>query len=344
MTPALKLTVYVGERARVAGGGSAADALAEVAARHRLRASVLLRGAEGFGARHGLRTDRQLTLSEDLPLVWVGVDEQARAEAALEDVAALPGAGLVTLERARLADGGSPPAGDEAKLTVYLGRHRRAAGRPAHEAVLDALRGAGVVGATALLGVDGTAHGVRRRATLLGRNADVPLMVVAVGAGPAVAAGLDRIGPLLGDEPLATLERVRLCKRDGAVLAEPPAVPATDPSGLHVWQKLMVHGGDQACHAALVRALRREGAAGATTLRGVRGYHGEVGPHGDTLWQLRRRAPLVSVVVDAPERMRRWFALADELTPATGLVTCELVPARRAGGDGSGGLRLAHLG
>ena len=33
-----------------------------------------MRGVEGFGAKHHLRTDRLLTLSEDLPLVSVAVD------------------------------------------------------------------------------------------------------------------------------------------------------------------------------------------------------------------------------------------------------------------------------
>ena len=47
----LKLTVHVGERDRVAGG-SVADAVMATFARHRLRTSVLLRGADGFGAAH----------------------------------------------------------------------------------------------------------------------------------------------------------------------------------------------------------------------------------------------------------------------------------------------------
>jgi hypothetical protein len=34
------------------------------------------------------------------------------------------------------------------------------------------------------------------------------------------------------------------------------------------------------------------------------------------------------VVVDTPERTRRWFEIVDEVTRYTGLVTSELVPAR----------------
>jgi PII-like signaling protein len=92
-----------------------------------------------------------------------------------------------------------------------------------------------------------------------------------------------------------------------------------------------------------VRSLREAGAAGATAVRGVWGFHGDHAPHGDTLWQLRRRVPVFVTVIDTPERSRRWFALIDRLTEADGLVLTERVPAMRAHGPGGvrGGLRLA---
>lgn len=352
----LKLTAYFGERDR-SGGAYLGDVLAETYARHELAASVLLRGMEGFGAKHLLRTDRLLTLSEDLPLASVAVDTRPRIEAALAAVAELDFHGLVTLERAALLTGGLegvelPETLHEAtKLTVYLGRHERAGRRLAYEAIVDVLHDHGVAGATVLLGVDGTAHGVRRRAGFFARNAAVPLMVVAVGDGTAIAAALPRIGVLL-ERPVATLERVRVCKRDGVRLAEPRQLPERDPSGLGVWQKLTVYAGEQSrhggapLHAELVRSLREAGAAGATTLRGVWGYHGAHRPHGDTLWQLRRRVPTVTVIVDTPERTRGWFDLVDELTAETGLVTSEMVPALRIAGPGfrRGGFVPADLG
>ena len=64
-----------------------------------------MRGAGGFGAKQHLRTDRLLTLSEDLPLVSVAVDTRARIEAALHELEALRFDGLVTLERARMLTG-----------------------------------------------------------------------------------------------------------------------------------------------------------------------------------------------------------------------------------------------
>lgn len=234
------------------------------------------------------------------------------------------------------------------KLTVYVGRHERVGRAPAHEALVALLHARGVAGATVLLGVDGTVGGERRRARFFERNAGVPLMVVAIGEGARIAAVLPELGALLV-RPLVTLERVRVCKRDGERLAEPRHVPASDPSGLGLWQKLTVHAGEQSRHhghplsGQLVRALRRSGAAGATSLRGIWGYHGDHPPHGDTLWQLRRRVPVVTVVVDTPPRIRELYAIVDELTDETGLVTSEIVPARRVGDPqhARGGLRPA---
>jgi PII-like signaling protein len=349
----LKLTTYFGEHDRT-GGRFLADALLDCYARHGVQTSVLLRGIEGFGLAERLATQRLLTLSEDLPMVSVAVDARERIERLLPEVVGFGGHGLVTLERARLLVGRvrgvrfPESLAEETKLTVYLGRRERAGGGLAFVAVVDLLRRHGVAGATVLLGVDGTAVGFRRRARFFGRNAGVPLMVISVGSGEAITSALRELGMLL-ERPLVTLERVRVCKRDGRWLAEPGRLPDADPSGLGVWQKLMVYAGEEAEHAGhslylqLIRRLRAAGASGATALRGIWGYHGDHPPHGDRLLALRRRVPVLVVIVDTPSRIRRWFEVIDELTDETGLVTSEVVPAFRATGPGAeeGGLGLA---
>ncbi len=215
----LKLTCYFGERDRAASG-YLADALTEIYARHELQASIVTRGVEGFGIKHHLRTDRLLTLSEDLPIVSIAVDTRKRIEAALEDVNRLRFDGLVTLERARMLTGRTDPLelrpalGAETKLTIYLGRQDRTDGRPADQAIVALLHQRQIAGASVLLGVDGTAHGVRERAKFFARNAQVPIMVIAVGDGHRIAALLPELGQML-PAPVFTLERVRLCERDG---------------------------------------------------------------------------------------------------------------------------------
>lgn len=339
----LKLTSYFGERQRTADG-FAADALLGLYGRHEVATSILLRGAEGFGARRHPRTDRSLTLSEDLPLIAIAVDSRPRMEALVEPAARLTGTGLVTLERARLLSGDieavrlSEEVHEATKLTIYLGRTERVYRVPAFVAVCDLLHRRGVAGATALLGVDGTAHGHRERAAFFSRNAATPMMVIAVGSGERISRVLPELGGLLR-RPLLTLERVRICKRDGDLLCPPSVLPAADETGMPLWHKLMVytseaalHGG-QPIHRAIVRRLRAAGISGATTQRGIWGFHGDHAPHGDRLLQLGRHVPAVSVVIDSPERIATAFAVVDELTKEQGLVTSEAVPAMRPAGS-----------
>jgi PII-like signaling protein len=153
----LKLTIYFGERDRV-GRRFLADDLLDCYEAHGLAASVLLRGIEGFGAKHRLKTQRLLTLSEDLPLVSVAVDTRQRIDQVLPEVTNLMGDGLITLERATLVAAELDELvlperlAEATKLTVYLGRNERTNGQPSFLAVVDLLHRHGVAGATVLLG------------------------------------------------------------------------------------------------------------------------------------------------------------------------------------------------
>jgi PII-like signaling protein len=355
----LKLTTYFGERDRVAAptgrGRLLADGLADLYGENRVRTSILLRGSEGFGALNHLHTDRLLSLSEDLPVLSVAVDRRATIEAMLEPLLAMRQRGLITLERARLLTGeigavSLPESLHEAtKLTVYVGRQERAGGTVAYAAVCDLLHREGIAGASVLLGVDGTRRGRRIRARFVGRNATVPMMIIAVGEGTRIARALPKLGALL-DDPLLTIERVRVCKRDGVLLARPHELPSTDAHGLAMWQKLMVYTSQAATHDGrplsleIIRRLRAGDAAGATSLRGIWGFHGDHPPHGDRFLQLRRHVPVVTIAIDTPERTAAAFEVIDELTAEQGLVTSEMVPALGAVSAGRtlGGFRLAR--
>jgi PII-like signaling protein len=351
--PGIKLTTYFSERRR-SGNRFLADELFDTYERHGMRTSVLLRGGAGFGPHHHLQSDRLLTLSESLPAVSIAVDTRARIERMLPDVIGAVGHGLVSLERARLATGADigtvdlPADGAGVKLTVYGGRAARIDGQPGYAAAVDLLRESGATGASVLLAVDGTLHGDRRRARFFARNARVPLMLLAVGEQQSIARALPGLRELI-DEPVATLERVQICKAGGTLFAEPEAVPGRDPSGLQIWQKLIVHCEEQSkhrghpLHLALLRGLGRAGAAGATTLRGVRGFYGDRPPFAERLLSLRRNVPVHVVVIDSPANMRRWWPIIDECTSQDGIVTSELLPAMhafRAGGEAR--LRLAR--
>ncbi|MEV6986790.1 DUF190 domain-containing protein [Sphaerisporangium sp. NPDC051017] len=96
-TPALRLTVIVGEsdqwrhrplyheivhRAHTAG----------------LAGATVTRGIEGYGAHSRIHTTRILSLSEDLPVVIVIVDDEEKIRAFLPELDEIVGEGLVVLD------------------------------------------------------------------------------------------------------------------------------------------------------------------------------------------------------------------------------------------------------
>jgi PII-like signaling protein len=152
-------------------------------------------------------------------------------------------------------------------------------------------------------------------------------------------------------QPLLTLERVQLCKRDGQRIAKPAALPPADDQGRALWQKLMVYTSEATLHdgvpihRAIVHRLFDSGTAtGATVLRGIWGFHGDHKPHGDKMIQLTRQVPVTTIVVDSPERIAASFDIIDDLTARHGLITSELVPALVSSDDGErvGGTALAR--
>jgi PII-like signaling protein len=346
----LKLTTYFAERLR-SGDRFVADALLDLYGDSAVATSVVLRGIASFGPHHVLRSDQSLSASEDSPIVIAAVDRTDKIAPLAGRAVAMTTRGLITLERAHLLVGPEAPAPhDTVKLTVYVGRQDKVSGQPAHQAVCDLLHRRGFAGASVFLGVDGTKHGHRQRARFFSRNVDVPVMIIAVGAGDQAAAGIAELESMLR-QPLLTLERVQLCKRDGQLIARPTALPAADDNGRPLWRKLMVYTSEATLHdgvpihrAIVQRLFAANAARGATALRGIWGYHGDHKPHGDKMIQLTRQVPVTTIVIDSPERIAASFDIIDGVTDRHGLVTSELVPALVSidGGERLGGTTLAH--
>ena len=338
MTDILKLSAYFAERERV-GKVFLADALLDLYATRGVATSIALRGIASFGPHRIVRTDESLSLSENLPITLIATDTAERISALADDAVGLIHRGLVTLERARL----QPAADGAVRLSVFLGRQQRIDGAPAGVAITALLHRLGFAAVVVHLGVDGTADGQRRRATFFSRNSDVPVLVLGIGTAEQAAAAVAALDGLR-----VTAERATICKRAGQLLAPPPALPAIDGDGLHLFQKLTVFTDEDArhrgrpIHRALVQQLR-EGryASGATVQRGIWGYTGPGDPHGDRMFALGRRVPVTTVLIDTPDAIERSFSIVDELTAEQGLVTCETVPAMVAldGDERYGGTR-----
>lgn len=332
---AVAMTVFFGERDR-SGGHLRASALMDLCARRSISTSVLLRGSEGFGAKHAARTDRLLTLSEDLPMALVAIDTEEAIARLESEARELTPRGLVTMEQTRLLGsgrGGPEDAGEgggAARLTVVVGRRERANGYSAHEAVVDRMRANGMYCATALLGLDGTRDGTRQRARFFGRNERVPMMIIGVGERAGALAALEDLGGIL-EHPAMMLAPVHLCSRDGVRLAGHDG-DAQRHDG-RALRRLTVYAAENirhehgTLHSAIVRRLRVEGAAGVSTLRGQWGYDGDGAPAGERIAALGRHAPMITMVIDAPGAAARWLEVLDELTGPGTLVTSEEISA-----------------
>lgn len=345
----ISLTSYFRERQR-ADGMPVARALLGLYSREEVAASILLRGVEGFGRERQLRADRSLPLAEAPPLTATAVGTRPGVDAVLGQTLLLTRPRLVTVEQGRLLTGDIAPVwvgedpGEATKLTVYLGRQDRVYQIPAFEAVCELLFRRGISGATVLSGVDGTARGRRRRAQFLRLDADVPLMVIAVGRGDRIAVVLPELG-MLFRHPVMTVEKVRICKRDGQLISRPQVRPATgELAEMAARLKLTIYSSEaarhdgQPVHHAIVRQLRLAGISGATTLRGMWGFRADRAPHGGHFPRPGRHVPAVTTVIDTPERIAAAFDVIDELTDRRGLVTTGNVLAAEPTADDVRGL------
>jgi PII-like signaling protein len=114
--PAKRLTVFIGESDRHRHKPLYVEIV------HRAHAAgiagaTVLRGVEGFGASQHVHTTRILSLTEDLPVVIVMVDEADRIERFALELDELISEGLVVI--------------DDVEVVRYVGRQdNRGAGEP----------------------------------------------------------------------------------------------------------------------------------------------------------------------------------------------------------------------
>ncbi len=311
----LTLTVYFAERER-SGQRFLADAMLDLFERRGVATSIMLRGIASFGPTNVVLSDRSLSLSEDAPVTISAIDAAQTITALVAEVRALTGRGVITLER------GYQPhttAYDSVRMSLHVDRRHRIAGEPAYVAVCAILRRLGFVGADVYLGVDGTVAGGRHRAKFFSRNSDVPLSVIGVGTGAQTDAAVGEIRALIPDAWF-TLEPTVVCKNSGQRLAAP-----TSDDGFHKMvvstSECSLHDG-RPVHRELIRRLMGSThASGATVLRGIWGFRGDEGPHGDRFLQLARRVPVTTVLLDTAPGIAASYPIVDELTEHEGIVT-----------------------
>jgi PII-like signaling protein len=336
---AVVLTSYFRER-HSTGAAFPGEALMDRYRHRQVAAGVLLRAIEGYGpGRWQPSSLHVFPPAEDPPMTAVAVDTRPRVEALLDEVAELSQARLLTLGRARLLSGEIEPvwlgesATEATRLTIYCRHADRVFQVPAFEAACELLYRRGIAGATVLSGADGVARGPRQRAPFP-RHGNAPLVIVAVSSGQRIGMVLPELGGLFR-HPLMTVATVRPCLRDGQFINRPETLPDGDaaavPAGMASRVKLIVYTSEaarhdgQPLHRAIVRRLRSAGVSGATSVRGIWGFHGNRAPHGGHSPRHGHHVPVITTVVDTRERIAAAFDIIDAFGPGLSLVTAEAV-------------------
>ena len=113
--PACRLTVFVGENDRYHHRPLYTE-IVHRAHQAGLAGATVLRGIEGYGASTHIHTTRILSLTEDLPLVIVIVDDSDRVRAFLPQLDQIVDEGLVMI--------------DEVEVIKYVGRRHEGRSAP----------------------------------------------------------------------------------------------------------------------------------------------------------------------------------------------------------------------
>lgn len=104
---AVLLRIFIGENDR-SEGRPLYERIVVRAREMQLAGATVTRGAMGFGRSSRLHTTKILRLSEDLPLVIEIVDSEEKINLFLPVLETIMSSGLVTLEKVRVLQYGSP--------------------------------------------------------------------------------------------------------------------------------------------------------------------------------------------------------------------------------------------
>ena len=287
-------------------------------------------GIEGFGATRQLRSGPAEVAWDDLPAIVMAIDTCDAIHAVSGEVVRLLQGQTPTLSGTRILteslDG--LRRGDEPmELTIHC---RLGDGRDDQLAESQGssgeLRRRGVAGATALIGVDGTKDGERRRGRLSAHSPELPALIIAVDRARVLAGGG-------GAAVFALSGRVADGEADRAVQvawSPGPSRRADRPRAARLAQARRLHGRRSPPRQQATANSPRGSVAGRRCRR-CGGRKGHLGfALGDPIrpdpgWFAYRKASIVTTIVDTSDRVARWFELIDDLTGDDGFVTCERV-------------------
>jgi uncharacterized protein len=227
------------------------------------------------------------------------------------------------------------------KLTIYLNEGSRWHGKALHEAIIELLLSKGLAGGTVTRAMAGfTKGGGIRTSAILDLSASLPLVLEVLDTEEAI----DRVLPdlyLMVGHGLITLENVEVVKYTGPT--EPASTPQLEPIkkvtmkakqlSVHISEKHLHHG--EPLYEAILKRFNMEEFAGATVYKAVEGFGAHHQIHRDRLFTRHHEAPIVLIMIDTEEHIRRAQKILDEMM-SQGMVVVTDVEASYYGPSAEG--------
>jgi hypothetical protein len=203
------------------------------------------------------------------------------------------------------------------KLTIFMNEASHWQGKPLYEAVIELLLAKGLAGGTVVRAIAGFTRGAGIVTTkILRLSENLPLKVEVVDTEEAIA----RVVPdlyLMIDKGLITLEDVDIVKYTGSPAQQAPAAPEEVRKVTMKAKQLSVHISEkdlynnEPLYEAILKRFNLEEFAGATVFKALEGFGAHHTIHRDRLFTLHREAPIVLIMIDTEENVRKAQAILD---------------------------------
>ena len=210
-------------------------------------------------------------------------------------------------------------AGPARKVTIYVGEDHKYHARSAYSAILDFLFYRGVSGASVVRGLAGFGADHHLHTTRIERlTENLPIKIEFVESVQKVEEVLPKLREMAGTG-LIEVQETNVVKpsEPSSKTGRQPSLPALRQEGRAKLMRIFIgendKWNDKPLYRALLECMRANDLAGATVYQGILGYGANRRIHKGTALHLSHDRPIMLSVIDAEEKLRRFFPTLDSM-------------------------------
>jgi PII-like signaling protein len=218
--------------------------------------------------------------------------------------------------------------GKAKRLTVYFNESARWRGRPLYEAILELLLAKGLAGGTVVRAVAGFTRGEGiMTAKVLDLSVDLPLRLEVIDTAEAIERVLPDLYVML-ERGVITTDDLDVVKYTGA--PDPAAAPEQPRKVTMKAKQLSIHISEkdvfnqEPLYEAILKRFAMEEFAGTTVHRALEGFGAQHKIHRPGFFGLSREAPIVLVMVDTEENVRKAQAILDGMLKTGAVIVTDV--------------------